>query len=62
MLVGFFMLFFSVAFIVVFPESGHSAFPYPLGIPGVAAMIIGVVLYLLERRSGAQEKRQAPPS
>jgi len=60
MIVGFFMLFFSFAFIIVFPESEHSAFPYPLGVPGIAAIIIGVVAYLLSGGRGTFTEKNGP--
>ena len=60
MIVGFFMLFFSFAFIIVFPESEHSAFPYPLGVPGVAAIIIGLVAYLLSGGRGTSTEKNGP--
>lgn len=53
MVLGFFMLFFSFAFIIVFPESEHSAFPYPLGIPGIALIGLGVTLNLASRNRNA---------
>lgn len=62
MVVGFFMLFFSVAFIAVFPESEHSAFPYPLGVPGIVVIVIGLVLYAVARLTSAENKKQSPPS
>lgn len=56
--VGFFMLFFSFAFIVVFPENEHSAFPYPLGVPGLVAIIVGISMYLLSKSFGTENKGQ----
>ena len=62
MVLGFFMLFFSFAFIIVFPESEHSAFPYPLGIPGIALIILGAALNLASRNRNAPGENRGPAS
>ena len=62
MILGFFMLFFSIMFIAVFPESERSAFPYPLGVPGIVIIATGLILYALTRISGTEKEDHSPPS
>jgi len=60
MIVGFFMLFFSFAFLVIFPESEHSAFPYPLGVPGIVIIVVGLVIYVISRFRKTPQEHNDP--
>ena len=50
-IVGGLMLFYSVFILAVFPEAERSAFPMPLGLPGLSLMSAGLAVYSASRIS-----------
>jgi len=49
--IGGLMLFYSVSILAVFPEAERSAFPMPLGLPGLFLMSGGLAAYFASRIS-----------
>lgn len=52
-IVGGLMLFYSVSILAVFPEAERSAFPMPLGLPGLLLMSAGLAVYFASRVSAS---------
>jgi len=51
-IIGGLMLFYSVFILVVFPAAERSAFPMPLGLPGLVLMSAGLAAYFASKISG----------
>lgn len=49
MLLGGITLMSSFAVLVVYPEAEMSAFPFPLGVPGMFLILVGALLSVLSR-------------
>jgi hypothetical protein len=61
-IIGGLMLFYSVSILAVFPEAERSAFPMPLGLPGLFLMSAGLAAYFASRisESGAGDVSDSP--
>jgi len=48
-IIGGLMLFYSIFILVIFPEAERSAFPLPLGLPGLVLMSAGLAAYFASK-------------
>jgi hypothetical protein len=61
-IIGGLMLFYSVFILAVFPEAERSAFPMPLGLPGLFLMSAGLAAYFASKIpvSGTDDVSDSP--